>query len=86
MIKLLKSNFDKNEFYVISLPDEIKKFWTTENIRRLDPFVTEIIFNKCNENDIDILKLSKNKDFKNDGKRKQVLIDIINLIYLGIFL
>jgi len=33
------------------------------------------MFNKCNENDIDILKLSKNKDLKNDGKRKQVLIN-----------
>jgi hypothetical protein len=72
---IYKSNFHNNGFYVISLPEEIINFWTTENIRRLDPFVTGIIFNKCNENDINILKLSKNKDFKNDGKRQQVLIN-----------
>ena len=67
-IKIFKNNFNKNGFYVISLPDEIKKFWTIENIRRLDPFVTETIFNKCNENYFDILELFKNKDLKMMGK------------------
>ena len=73
-LKIYKSNFHNNCFYVISLPDKMINFWTTENIRKLDPFVTGITFNKCNENDIDNLKLSKNKDFKSDGKRQQVLI------------
>jgi len=45
-IKIFKSNFDKNGFYVIFLPDEIKKFWTAENIRRLDPFVTETVLKR----------------------------------------
>ena len=46
-------------------------FWTKDNIKRLEPFVKQEIFNKCNNNDVKNFKLQNDESFRNEGKRKQ---------------
>ena len=59
---IYENNFDKDGFKVINISNDLMIFWTKENIKRLEPFVKQEIFNKCNQND---------ESFRNDGKRKQ---------------
>ena len=67
--KIYENHFDKDGFKVINISNDLMIFWTKENIKRLEPYVKQEIFNKCNDNDVTHFKL--HESFRNDGKRKQ---------------
>jgi hypothetical protein len=68
---IYENNFDKDGFKVINISNDLMIFWTKDNIKRLEPFVKQEIFNKCNNNDVTCFKLQNDESFRNDGKRKQ---------------
>lgn len=69
--KIYENHFDKDGFKVINISNDLMIFWTKDNIKRLEPFVKKVIFNKCNNNDVTNFKLQNDESFRNDGKRKQ---------------
>ena len=68
---IYENNFDNDGFKVINISNDLMIFWTQDNIKRLEPFVKKVIFNKCNNNDVTHFKLLNDESFRNDGKRKQ---------------
>ena len=69
--KIYENHFDKDGFKVINISNDLMIFWTKENIKRLEPFVKQEIFNKCNDNEVTHFKLQNDESFRNDNKRKQ---------------